>query len=925
MKTLLHAWARLKRLKWREIRHLMVLCVTAVCLGFALTCLEIGASAQLLQKEELLNIGVDYLIVAIAWILFGSQALQLDRRKGYGSCIIAVVLTAIWGCVLFWMNQTDSSISMNVAFVLKYGTVFVMNIAFWALAARYIKLSMTSLKFKGLFGAETMGMALGSLVAIQNRNCLETILWGVWGLLGCALLFRVLGVILRVPRETFIKKVGGVQDISEKIVADVILIISFVWVFVRVLTEYQVYANIVQNNWNPGEVLGWVFVAFAMGVLISLTILSRTRFLYTTPLGLMVCALSACVCATGNILDFKWIVYVAAVLFMITSHLYMRRYLSLLPRPLGLGTGIRLKKLRWLMTMPCAFLLAGACLLTIQSVVVWLLLVAGFVLAALFIWSSYLYGRQLMKMCALRIWRGGPLMLVYSPLKQMVRQGLSKPNAAEAIYFLNILNEGYTAEYRHLLVQMLEHPAVSVRLFVLKKMAKLGLILREKRRLSELMKSDSCDEVRNMALSLLISDALESNSHTAWHKYKDYLDQTEWVWGACDGFLSGRGAWIDKVVEKVLKLAESSKEKDNLIALSIMTAHPRQAWVAPVGQLLNTPHLSVMKAALVAAGKLASPVLLNRLLPLLDEIRWRDHVLETLNEYGKQAFPAIEKMLLSDSAPIDRQKELILFLGRLPSGEGKQILLRTLFGVKRILRLSIIESLEDAEIVWVHQDRKKVLKKAIRSSAKEWQEMQQMLIQAENLESTKLIKIKQLFVRAIVEEMDRTRNLVLELLKLYSLAPLAQKALETLKGNDLNAYAGAVSCLQDILPSKIYTEVRPILLYPTTKEPPIQLEKMPVSAFLNSFILNPFEWTNTWLQVLSLYAWRELGDPAGLVAVKEGLKASDWSVLEAALSALGRLEKDKSKVEEMALTVPTRYLLKQNFENLLEDKHVSNH
>ncbi len=361
------------------------------------------------------------------------------------------------------------------------------------------------------------------------------------------------------------------------------------------------------------------------------------------------------------------------------------------------------------------------------------------------------------------------------------------------------------------------------------------------------------------------------------------------------------------------------------MALTIMQAQPRQDWAEPIGHLLNKTEIPVIKEALVAAGKIKSLTLLNRILPMLDEVRWRDSVLEVLSQYGKLAFPSIEKMILSETVPLERQKELILFLGRLPSGEGKQILLRSLFKANRLLRRAIIESLSDSEIVWVHEDRKKVLYKAIQQAVLEWTEMNEMLIQAENLENEKLVEIKILFQEAIQEELVRTRLLILDLVALYLNTPLATQAVDTLKGNDLNAYAGATSCLQDMLHKKIYTKVRMVLLYPTIKEPPENIVEMPVSVFLNRFILSPFNWTNTWLQTLSLYGLRELNDSAGLVAVQEGLKAKDWIVLEAALAALGKLEKNKAKAEEMALSVPTRYLLKQNFEMLLEGKNVNYH
>ena len=60
-------------------------------------------------------------------------------------------------------------------------------------------------------------------------------------------------------------------------------------------------------------------------------------------------------------------------------------------------------------------------------------------------------------------------------------------------------------------------------------------------------------------------------------------------------------------------------------------------------------------------------------------------------------------------------------------------------------------------------------------------------------------------------------------------------------------------------------------------------------------------------------------------AVKCGLKSHEWVVLETALYALGRLEKNREIIHEMVLSVPTRYLMKQNFQELLEGKNVNHH
>jgi len=925
MKRLLHLWARLKRLQWRDIRRLMVLCVTAFVMSASVTGLDIGTTTLLLNKQGIASIGFNYLLVAFILVIAGSVALRLERRRGYGASRTACVIALLWWGLFGWFCATNNVYAIDLMFVTKYGTIFLMNVVFWALAERYVKLAMSSLKFLGVFCFETIGIGAGALLA-SNGTPTDIVRFAIIGLLGCVVLFKILGWLNPIPKETFIQKIGGVQDEAEKVIVDTILAISFCWTFLHGLTEFQVYTSIVETAANPIQILSRIYMIFASCTLAVLIFLAQARFLYTMQVGLALCAASAGICGAGAILHISELVYVGAVIFFVTSRFYISRYLSLLPRPLAVGKGVRLKKMRWLVMRPCAYILLGALLLTTAwSVMGWILIGGMGVLSVLFVLSAHLYGRQLVKMCALRIWRGGPMLLAYPPLKQMIRQGLSKTNAAEVIYFLNVLEEGYTGEYRKLLVQMLHHPAISVRLFVLNKMKKLGLTLKEKRQVSELMKTDSCEEVRNMALALLITDSLESHGNITWTKYKEYVDDPKWRWGVCMGFLFGRGAWIEKIVNDVIKMANSQKEKDNLIALSIMQAHPRQDWTESIGRLLNKTEIPVVKSALIAAGKVKSLALLNRLLPMLDEMRWRDPVLETLIQYGKQAFPSIEKMILSESVPLDRQKELILFLGRLPSGEGKQILLRSLFGASRLLRRAIIESLGDSEIVWVHEDRKKVLRKAIQKTVSEWYEMNEMLIQTENLEHEKLIKIKGLFQEAIQEEMSRTRLLILDQVALYINTPLATEAVNTLKGNDLNAYAGAASCLQDVLHKKLYEKVRAVLVYPTIKEPPEGIVEMPVGVFLNRFILNPFSWTNAWLQALALCGWRELNDPAGLVAVQEGLKAKDWIVLEAALAALGKLEKNKKRAQEMALGVPTQYLLKQNFETLLEGKHVDYH
>ena len=79
MKTILHAWARLRRLKWNEIRNLGVLCCTAIMMAFSTTLLDISVTGLFLEKQGILGIGFNYLLASILLVLMSVIALKLEQ------------------------------------------------------------------------------------------------------------------------------------------------------------------------------------------------------------------------------------------------------------------------------------------------------------------------------------------------------------------------------------------------------------------------------------------------------------------------------------------------------------------------------------------------------------------------------------------------------------------------------------------------------------------------------------------------------------------------------------------------------------------------------------------------------------------------------------------------------------------------------
>ncbi len=916
MKFLYHILARLRRLKWHDIGILALTCATALVVSSFVALFDIYAVQQWLDQKGIVTIGFDYLLTGILGMLTACCACALTRQKGYGSSLYMLGMLFIFTGLVFSAAYLPL-FSRELLFALKYNVFFLGQVCFWALASRVIPLAVRSLKFLGVLVFALLGCFLGGWIGASTHHEL-----GIFIFVGFCLvlgLFKAIGSLVKIPKETFTKKNGSMVVSSAKTAIHAVLLLNFCVIILRALIDFSVYQTIAQEGVDPVSVISMIWMLFAgMGLLITFVML-KVRFLRANLGVLMSLILALSLVVLGSVLQENILIYCGASCFMVSEYFYMEKYFILWSKPFIVKQGIQLQRFRWLLIVPLGFIFIGALLLTEPMLYIPLtLVILGMICIVLLGVVRHCYGRQLMRLCALRVWPQGPLVLTYSALNQMIDQGLSK-KPAEVIYFLRILQEGDSPVYRKRLMAALESSSISVRLFALKKLEKLSLTAPEQKIIHKLFQSDACEEVQNMALGLLIADGLESGNAKTWKKYKAYLTNKKYVFGACIGFLTGRGVWLHDVVQCVLTLSNSCKETDKINALTIMKMRPRPEWIEPITTLLNDEKHTIKKAALQAAGSLASPILLNRILSLLDKPRWRDVIWEVLDRYGKVAFPAFEKALTNEDVPLDRRREIVLFLGRLSSGEGVQILLRSLFVVNRILRPYIIDALTDSGIVWVHQDRKKLLRRAIQLNEQEWQQMKRLLDWIDHVNFPKLQKAISLLREAIQEEMARTRHIVLDLLELYSLHPLFRQAIETLKEDQWTAYPAAVGNLQDMLQKRLYQRVREILLYPQMQPEMVMDHKGDVAELLNTFLLNPPNWVTPWMKAVAIFCWRLHGGTGGLNAVRQSLKSHDWIVLETAIYTLGKLEKHRKNVEDMILSIPTHYLLKQNFQELLEE------
>ena len=704
-------------------RCLVLLSLGAFLLGMSTTFLEVGTVSLFLKKNTFYAAGVDYLFIALFSVWAGSITVKLDRRNGYGGVPLTTFLTFLLIVILECINFfPKSSIPVNILFIYKYILPIIVSVSFWTIVSRFVILQFNSLKYLGLLAFTFVGFFMGGLFLSRNNlSSEEALLGSAFCLLGLVVVMKILVWLLPQPGETFIRKTGGVQDLSEQKMIDCILAMAFVYMTARGLSDYLLYNHLKQQD-GIFSILSCLWMNCGGIGFIILSILAYTRFLYTTLWGLCTLCGGFFLLAEGAFLNVSWLIYSGFVIVWLCGFLYWKPYLSLLPRPLTLGMGIRLRKLRQMLMEPLGFVLVGAFILTLPSAfLAQLLALLSLILLSLICLSVFLYSHLLSRLCKMRLWCGGPLMLVSEKLVKKVKQGVASDSFQDVVYFLRIMEIAHFPGYISQLLKALHHPLQDVRLFAIDKLnAKKCYKTKVVKAVHQVFQKDSSSIVRAHALAFLICSENDSDSQAIYHKYGAYLDDKNLKSGAIMGFLKSGGEWALLAMDGLQKLVSSRQKSDNLCALNIIDQVPQEGLVRLVMPLLKSPHIEVVRSALLVAGHIGHAQTLSFIFQSLDNPELQEEALQALYLYEKKAFPPLEKMLQSSNVPFSRRKLLVLFLGLLPSGEGKQILLRNLYLSDQKMRKEILSAVLNSKITWISRSRKKILKKGIIQDVQWW-------------------------------------------------------------------------------------------------------------------------------------------------------------------------------------------------------------
>lgn len=910
--------AELTPATWGAMALLMV---GAFIKSAALAALDGGTMAVYLQQNALTYMALGFMGVALLMVLVGYYVLLFDRRQGYGSvpiCVLSVlVFTGLLGLV--W---DGAAYGTDLLFVFKYGAFILFNVSFWSVASRFMSTRFDSGKCLAVACCDFLGYGLGGLFLLSGTFSASSLLIGaLMALIAFVIVLKVLTVLSPVPSETFIKKNGGAQEATGQLLVRQIFALAFIYMFAKGVMDYSFYDALFEHtHLLSGMGILWTlfgFIGFGM-----LALLSRTRFLYMPVMGIGLLSVGLIVGAVGVFAHMFGVVLAGFVLFMLMAHFYVPAYFKALPRPLAIGQSVRIKQERLLVLEPLGFLGAGLVLFDFSSplfrgilLIFIALLLFGFLVA-----SARLYASILLDSFARRQWRGGPLIITFPKVLKYILEHLKSDNPDETLYFLRILGLSKHPDYRKNLLRLLKHPSPVVRVYVLGRLETLGLSTNLYKTIETVFIKDESPVVRQKAVSLLMQ-VDEAKMPQNVQKYMPMVKDKSVAPGVLLGLLKIGGDSALLAMDGLSRLSFSKQSASNITALKIIEQAPLPGLVRLVEPLMKHPDATVARQALLTAGAMRHPALLAGVFEALDDLQLQETALIALERYGKRAFPLLEKMLQNPITPAIRQKILILFLNASQSGEGKQILIRSMSVDNQKLRKAVMGCLIGSYIVWIHKSKKRYLKTALKKDIDRFHFCYRFIelhTQAPTHETEEAL----LFLRrALLEDMSDTRELILFQLYLLKSHPLMAKAVRILLSDRYDQFETALGVVQDFLPTSLYAQIRPVALSPidTKQRMPdrVVLEEHLIKALSELIVTPPFV-LPVWVKSTALYCLRRLGDEKGKEAVLYALQDANPIVLEAAIWALVRLEKDKDALHQTLLTLPTSSLVGQSLEQILE-------
>ncbi|MES2620136.1 MAG: MFS transporter [Bacteroidota bacterium] len=664
--------------------------------------------ALFIKHFDVLGLPKVYLFSAILLWVFGYVYSKVEHALSIKKLVPLVILFVAFSILAFSFkySATNSSWFLFLMLAWYYVVYLLTNLEFWGLAALQFDIRQSKRLF-GMIGAGDIPAKLigYSLVPILVKffSAETTIaISAVSILMSLVFYFRLKNtgkMDMHVSHghahshhhatENFREVLKGF--FGNRMIAFVALL-SFIVMTCVTIISFSFYAEIKHEMMSDAELYGFISMFFVGGrvlaIFIRLILTGRLANLLGTKGSLLVSPIILLLfLITFILLSFfalgaHSVIYFFGLMFIITEVLKTSLqdpvFLSLMQ---PLSSNLRLKGhtiVKGVMD-PFALAFSGVMLYTLVKlsgkVDLYLLSYLLFVLLIVWIVMIFLVDREYVKTLVTALNRrysiGQEIDLSDEKTKAVLLDKISAGECGEAIYILNLVERQYSEEQQDLVIKALEHPKIEVKMEAIKmaERRKITAVLPQIEKMIEQKTDTGLLPEAVKAMCMLQPDALEN--------FDVFVENEDHrlMKAAIIGLMTSGG--INAVVtagQKLLQMIASFLPEERKTAAEIIGELGVQSFYKPLIELMKDENGDVVKAAIIAAGKVKNEKLVAPLMQFFLHTQYEKSAAYALQESGDVSLKEIRQALTHGSLNHQKQSKLILICGKIGNEHAINIL-----------------------------------------------------------------------------------------------------------------------------------------------------------------------------------------------------------------------------------------------------------
>ena len=641
----------------------------------------IFAAVHFIRIKRLPNLAAGITLMGLAAITF---LLYLLYVSGY-------TVFATWG-LMIWKSVC----------------VLLSEITFLLIALKFCQYDWRSWRFSAILLTEaialvTSGLAVTILVYFITPISLVFIS-SVLLLIAGSMLYSLAQKMDRGKTESATHTVEGIKNSPLQLwLVCAFFLMMALFVMGGYLIEYVFYKGVYAycGAWLADMTAFFALYHVFVGMLLFITIAAFRQYKWLR--GLKFTALTLpfffFIAAAGCLVSSLWLLTFSRMGKNIFYKMIMTPTAKFFAVPLLPSLGKHLSAVRRIIVEPLSIILAGLLLLWLETNNAVSELTAILFIVALgimlFAYISYrLYTKVAFNSLNNRYWWGGTLFLEDAALKEAIGKEIMNQDVESTIYYLRAIEVSQGSDIEGTFIYALNHPSARVRLFAISRLEAMRSTLALPI-LLKMVSSDHSLEVKNRALRSYCVIGGEST----FKKVTAYLKVPDLVDGATIGLLKSgtEGTFIG--ASSINRLLSQGSKKGKIKVASILGSARLSAYCRPLIPLLSDRNIEVRQAAVIAAGKIGSTKLADKMVAALATPELREDASEGILRLGRKALPYLSAALKDEKMSF-LEPRLINLIGRIGGNDAATILSEMLNNTSPKNRLQILTLLSSKDYLF---------------------------------------------------------------------------------------------------------------------------------------------------------------------------------------------------------------------------------